>query len=145
MRCDLADALLEPLDLVCNLLGVVQISLWCVSGRTRARNMFDTSGEVVEAQLHPGEIIGAFVAVRSGVRLWSRFLTTSLLQDDGVEPFVQRQPGLARRSLCGFAGFMSNTFDAPRKTKSHAHTRIRGGGAESPDRLSWNRGTLMTG
>ncbi len=106
--------------------------------------MFDTSGEVVEAQLHPGEIIGAIVAVRGGVRLLES-LTARLLQDDGVEPFVQRQPGPARRSLGGFAGFVSNTFDAPRKAKSHAHTRIRGGVAESPDRLSWNRGTLMTG
>ena len=73
------------------------------------------------------------------------FLTAGLLQDDGVEPFVQRQPSPARRSLGGFAGFISNTFDAPRKAKSHAHTRIRGGVVESPDRLSWNRGTLMTG
>jgi hypothetical protein len=31
--------------------------------------MFDTSGEVIEAQLHPGEIIGVIAAVRGGVRL----------------------------------------------------------------------------
>ena len=68
MRCDLTDALLEPLDLVCDLVGV-SFSLRCVSGRTRARDMFDTSGEVIEAQLHPGEIIGVIVAVRGGVRL----------------------------------------------------------------------------
>ncbi len=144
MRCDLADALLEPLDLVCDLVGVVHVSLRCVSGRTRVCDMFYTSGEVVEAQLHPGKIIGAIVAVRGGVRLFES-LAARLLQDDGVEPFVQRQPSPARRSLGGIAGFVSNTFDAPRKAKSHAHTRIRGGVAQSSDRLSGNRGTLMTG
>ena len=100
--------------------------------------MFDTTAEVVEAQLHPGEIIGAIVAVLGGLRLLNH-LTARLLQDDGVEPFVQRQPGAASRSLGGFAGFVSNAFDAPRKAKSHAHTRIRGGVAESPDRLSGTR------
>ena len=60
-------------------------------------------------------------------------MTAGLLQDDGVEPFVQRQPGSARRSLGSFAGFISNTFDAPRKAKSHAHTRIRGEVGENPD------------
>ena len=71
MRCDLADALLEPLDRVCDLVSVAAVPPRCVSGRTRARDMFDTSSEVVEAQLHPGEIVAivAIVAVRGGVRL----------------------------------------------------------------------------
>src|SRR5262245_3421859 len=143
VRCDVVDALLEPLDPVCDLVCVVQASPRRVSGGTCARDMFDTSGEVVEAQLHLGEIIRTIIVVRDGLRLG--FPTGCLLQNDGIEPFIQRQPGPARRSLGGFASFISNTFDAPRKPKSHAHTRIRGGVAESPDRLSRNRGTLMTG
>jgi hypothetical protein len=52
--------------------------------------MLDTSREVVEAQLHPGEIIGTVFALRGGVRLWFGVLTVGLLQDYGVEPFIQR-------------------------------------------------------
>ncbi|MFY9687891.1 MAG: hypothetical protein WAJ88_19000, partial [Pseudolabrys sp.] len=108
------EALLDPSDLVCNLVGVVVVSLRRVSSGALARNMVDTSGEVVESQLHLGEIIAAIV----GARLRFELLTARLLQDDGVEPFVQRQPRPASRSLGGFAGFVSNAFDAPRKAKS---------------------------
>ena len=62
LLCELADALLEPLDRVCGLVGVVAISLRCVSGRTRARDMFDTSSEVVEAR-DPGGIVAIVVIV----------------------------------------------------------------------------------
>ena len=144
MRCSFVETVLDPLDLVCNLVGVVADLLWRVSSGLPARDMFDTTAEVVEAQLHPGEIIVAIVAALRGLRLLEH-LTARLLEDDGVEPFVQRQSGPASGSLRGFAGFVANAFDAPRKAKSHAHTRIRGGVAESPDRLSWNQGTLMTG
>ena len=40
------------------------------------------------------------------------------------EPVVQRQAGAASGSLRGFAGFVANAFDAPRKAKSHAHTEV---------------------
>src|SRR5512144_133254 len=126
MRCNFVETVLEPLDLVCNLVGVVAASLWRVSSGALARDMFYTTGEVVEAQLHPGEIIGAVVAALRGLGLLES-PAARLLQDDGVEPFVQRQPGSASGSLRGFADFVANAFNAPRKAKSHAHTRIRGG------------------
>ena len=61
------ETVLEPLDLVCNLVGVVAVSLWRVGSGTLACDMFDTTGEVVEAQLHPGEIIGTIIAALGGL------------------------------------------------------------------------------
>lgn len=61
------ETVLEPLDLVCNLVGVVAASLWRVGSGALARDMFDTTGEVVEAQLHPGEIIGTIIAALGGL------------------------------------------------------------------------------
>jgi len=77
-----------------------------------------------------GKIIdGTFVAVRN--RRCPDPLRRSLLQDDCVEPVIQRQTRTTRRLSRGVSRFRSNAFDAPRKAKCHAHTYVRGGDGKS--------------
>lgn len=112
-------ALLESLDLLCDPVSVLSGSLRRVGGRSGARNLLDASRQVIESELGSGKIVSAIVAPGVDRRIRFEVLSCCLLQDDGVEPFVQRQPSTPSRCLRGLAGLVPDTFDAPRKPKSH--------------------------
>ena len=93
--------------------------------------LIDTASKIVESMMQIGKIIGgSFVAAaRNRRRLDS--LRRGLLQDDCVEPVIQRQARTTRRFLRCVSRFRSDAFDAPRKAKCHAHTYVRGGDGKS--------------
>ena len=145
-RGDLLDALIQPRDQLRQLRGFAALRLagrrgpGCLGrlGRCAARELFDAAGNVVQPLMHAGQFVAigiVIVAIGRAVRA----VFFGLLQDHGIQPFAQRHAGAARRFLCSLAGFRPYAFHTPRDGKFHSHTHSRGGGAESLDRLSWNR------
>jgi hypothetical protein len=114
-----------------------RVSLGSDSG-CAAREALDAARNVVKAVMDDGEFIVVIVVIVHAV-------FRCLLQDDGVQPFAQRHARPARGFPCRLARFRPYAFDTPRHAKFHAHTHIRGGGAKSLDRLSWNRHALTAG
>src|SRR5581483_5104627 len=130
-----AEGPLKPFDPVFDLTGVVAVAICNVYRGIRARDLLYAAREILEPKPYPGKIVGA----RGGLRLRLQ----SVLRGGDVAPFVRRRSGPAGRCTGGLVGFV-NSFDAPRQAKSHARTCFPGGVAESPDRPSRNRSTLMT-
>jgi len=109
----LIETLFEARDQLGDLFGILAAALWRLRRRCVAVDgLFHTAREIVDSPVWRGIIVdGAFVA---SMRLQIRVLLRRLLQDDGVEPFIDRYAGAPRCVTRAVAGFGPKIFDAPR-------------------------------
>ena len=135
----------KSIDHLSKLVGLLAAPSRRIGRCAAACDLIDAARQIVKSRLHVGKIFAVRIVPCACKRRRSYALLSGLLQDDGVEPFVQRQACPASRFFCGLASFRSNAFDARRKAKFHAHTHIRGGGVKSRIELSWNRRALTAG
>jgi len=113
-RCrKLIEALFEARDQLGDLFGIFAAALRQLRRRCVAMDsLIHAARDIVDSPVEPGVIVGgAFVAC---MRLRLRILLRRLLQDDGVEPFIDRYARTPRRITRAVAGFWPKIFDAPR-------------------------------
>ena len=126
---ELLDAVVETADQLGEAVWFVVTNLAAAAAAARgrlggaAREMRDFAGQIVEAFVNAGELVGIVAVVV--VLVPGRAAILRLLEDDVIEPFAERHAGAARGLARALAGLGPNAFHAPRDAKFHPHTYVR--------------------